>query len=167
MEKLFLIIMATWLSACITIQVPQSRNEFIAEVKKGPRSAKEYVYTVNHSFRAIYNRVKQKSQHCLAKKITRSMTQGYATHVSQSIYTPSLAMKRKGFAEFTYQVHHTPAGTAKIPPGGLYMMAMDIISVGKNKTKIQLYAPTIGYTDISEAMMEWTKNKNTKCPELP
>jgi len=51
-------------------------------------------------------------------------------------------------------------------PGGLYVMAADVRSLGKGRTEVVLYRPTMGYKPITRSVRQWTPGEDADCPKL-
>jgi hypothetical protein len=65
------------------------------------------------------------------------------------------------------QVIHRPRGIGHTPPpGGLYVMAADLRSLGQGKTEIVLYRPTIGFKKITKSFIQWSSDEIDECPKL-
>jgi hypothetical protein len=149
------------------IQVPQTRREFVEAVNAGARSVKKEVFVVEQGFDEVYTTLQRKSTKCLDVQVKRSGFVGNQMEVSSSDYNPTLRKVARGKAEFALQVVHRPSGVgATIPPGGLYVMAADIRSVGNGRTEIVLYRPTMGYKDITRSLRDWAAGEDVDCPKL-
>lgn len=167
MRKLSIIIFGIILTGCITLHTPQSRNEYVSAVAKGEGFTKIHNYTVVRKFSSVVKNINRKSKSCLSKKITRTWTRGYSSHVSSSTYNPSIRYINKNKAEFTLQVIITPNNTTKPPAGGMYFLAANITKISKNKTNVIIYAPSINADEIVNSIKSWSKGKKSECPDLP
>jgi hypothetical protein len=45
-------------------------------------------------------------------------------------------------------------------------MAADIRSLGKGRSEVVLYRPTIGYKDITRSLRQWAAGEDVDCPKL-
>ena len=148
------------------IQVPQSRPEFVKAVATGARGAGSETFVVEQSFSTVYRLLEQKSSACLDVTVKRTAYVGY-TEVSSSDYNPTLRKASDGRAEFSLQVVHFPRGIGeKTGPGGLYVMAADIRSLGNGRLEVAFYYPTIGYKKVVGAVKDWLQGRDAACPKM-
>jgi hypothetical protein len=124
-------------------------------------------FVVERSLDEIYRDLERHSTSCLDKEVRRSGFVGGQMEVSSSDYNPTLRRIARGSAEFTLQVIHRPRGIGHTPPpGGLYVMAADLRSLGQGKTEIVLYRPTIGFKKITKSFIQWSSDESDECPKL-
>src|SRR5262245_47651574 len=71
------------------IDVPQSREEFVAAVSSGARGAKMETFVVDRSFDEVYRTLEGRTSPCLDVEVKRTAYVGYVEH-SSSDYNPSL-----------------------------------------------------------------------------
>lgn len=149
------------------IDVPQTREEFVKAVADGAKMTTVETFTVDQSFGRIYGLLEEKSSSCLDVLVKRSGFVGNQMHVTSSDYNPTLRKVGRGRAQFALQVVHRPRGIGHKPPaGGLFVMAADITAVGKNKTRIDLYRPKMGFGKIRKALHKWAAGEDARCPKI-
>lgn len=163
--------MLIWITALVlpvaAIKVPQDRKEFVDAVAAGARMTKVETLTVERNFGQVYGLLEEKSVSCLDVTVKRSGFVGTHWEVSSSDYNPTLRKVGRGKAEFALQVVHRPRGVGhKPPPGGLYVMAADITALGKNKTEVVFYRPSMGFKKIRKTMKKWIAGEDIGCPKL-
>lgn len=146
------------LSSC-SLHTSKTREEYVTAVTNGQGMTKMHKLVVSKSFNSVVNNLKSKSNSCLAKKVTSTTYSGLMAMSGSSTYKPSMQVK-KGKAEFTLQV--TYSGDKDY----MYALAADIHYKSKNKTALTIYAPTVGYDDVVEAIKTWSNGKNRACPKL-
>ncbi len=113
----------------------------------------------------MYAVLKERATACLDVEVKRTAYVGYVER-SSSDYTPTVRRVGKDRAEFTLQVAHNPRGVGHTPPpGGLFMMAADLRSIGGG-TEIVLYRPKIGVKKIVASLKEWFAADPAPCPKL-
>jgi hypothetical protein len=55
----------------------------------------------------------------------------------------------------------------KVPSGGLYMLVADATPVDKGRTRIDVYAPSMGAGEVMvRAIKGWATGENLGCPDL-
>jgi hypothetical protein len=149
------------------IQVPQTREEFVQAVSDGAGATKLERFVVERSIDDVYRDLEQNASTCLDVEVRRSGFVGNQMEVTSSDYNPTLKRTAKGSAEFTLQVIHRPRGIGHTPPpGGLYVMAADLRSLGPGRTEIVLYRPTMGFKKITKSLLQWGSGQNDGCPKL-
>jgi hypothetical protein len=151
----------------LALDVPQSRREFVEAVASGEHAAKMERFVFERDFDRVYADLARQSSACLEVEVKRSGFVGGQMEVSSSSYHPTLKRLAGATAEFTLQVVQRPRGIgATPPPGGLYVMAADLKSLGKGRTEVVLYRPTIGFKKIAESLKEWAAGEGDDCPKL-
>lgn len=149
------------------IEVPQTRPEFVAAVAAGAGATKMETFVVERGFDEVYRTLEKRVPPCLDVEVRRSGMVGNQMEVSSSDYNPTLKRVGAGKAEFALQVVHRPRGVGhKPPPGGLYVMAADLRSIGKGRTEVVLYRPTIGFKKITRSFAQWAMGEAEDCPKL-
>ena len=166
-SKLPLVTLVVVLAAAVpaaAIDVPQSREEFVKAVED--RGAVVETITVDRSLDAVYPVLEERSKTCLDVQVNRTGYVGYVER-SSSDYNPTVRRVDKDRAEFTLQVAHNPRGVGHTPPpGGLYMMAVDLRSIDANHTEVILYRPKIGTGKITDSLKRWVAGDSSDCPKL-
>ena len=163
---------AAWLvllsaaSSARAIDVPQTREAFVAAVAGGAGMTKVETILSDRPLDAIYALLEEKTAACLDAKVNRTAYVGYVER-SSTDYNPSLRRVAQDRAEFTLQVEHNPRGVGATPPaGGLYFMAADLRSIDAGHTEIVLYRPSMGVKGIVESLKEWFDGEPSPCPKL-
>ncbi len=147
------------------IDVPQTRQEFVKAVASG-RGAEVERLQSDQPLDKVYAVLQERTKACLDVKVQRTAYVGYVER-SSSDYNPTLRRVGKDRAEFTLQVEHRPRGVGHTPPpGGLFMLAADLRSVGGGRTEIVLYRPNIGVKKIVASLKEWFDGDKAPCPKL-
>lgn len=149
------------------IDVPQTAEEFKREVAKGARATKMETRVVERPFDKVYAELEARTTQCLDVTVKRSAYVGYHER-SSSDFTPTLRRLGSDRAEFTLQVAHNPRGVGhKPPPGGLYMMVVELKRAGPSRTELVLYNPNIGYyKKIPKAFVSWAEGTPADCPKF-
>jgi hypothetical protein len=147
------------------IDVPQTREEFVAAITSGRGAAIE-TFAVERPLDEVYAVLEERSRTCLNVKVERTAYVGYVER-SSSEFHPTLRRPSGERAEFTLQVEHHPRGVGHTPPeGGLYMMAADLRASGAGRTEIVLYRPKIGAGKITDSLKQWLSGEPAACPKL-
>jgi hypothetical protein len=159
-------ILAAGVTVVAAIDVPQNRQEFVAAATGGKGATVEKV-VADRGFEKTYGFLREKVSGCLDVTVNRRANVGYV-EVSSSDYNPTLRKVGGNRAEFALQVVHRSRGVGHTPPpGGLYIMAADIRSLGANRAEVTVYRPKIGFKKIARAFMQWAAGEDADCPKMP
>ncbi len=168
MNKTFALIslaLTVILSGCVTSH-PQNARDFRKAVP-GAFMAKVEKYEVSQPYRKVVARFKKMAPKCLNVSIkTTSQTSG-SYQVIVTDYKPTVVVG-KNRTELHVQQHHKKGvmNVTKEPAGGYYLMVIDAIKVGKNKTRIEYFGPSVGHGTMVKAIKGWASGKNVGCPDL-
>lgn len=165
MQKSLSLLVSLLLCSCIQT-IPQDREQFKEVVAKKKGAAQKETIQVDRRFGSVYTQLRQNTGSCLDVLYQRTEQTANDTEYSFINFTPTLKQTASGVAEFALQIDHWPpiSGPAQ-PPGGRFLMAADLTAEG-NGTRIDIYAPTIGFDPIVEAFKAWLRGENATCPRL-
>ena len=149
------------------IEVPQTRQEFVSAVTAGRGATIRETFVIERDIDEVYKTIERRSSPCLDVEVRRSGFVGGQMEVSSSDYNPTLRRVGRNSAEFALQVVHRPRGVgASPPPGGLYVMAADLRSLGKGRTEVVLYRSKIGFKKIYSSFTQWASGEDESCPKM-
>ena len=168
MNKTFALIALTLtiiLSGC-AIKHPQNAREFRAAVP-GAFMAKVEKYEVSQPYNEVAKRFKKMAAKCLNVSIKTVSQSSKSYQVIVTDYK-STVIVGKNSTELHVQQHHKQGvmNVSKEPVGGYYLMVVDAIKTGKNKTRIEYYGPSRGQDAMVKAIKGWASGKNVGCPDL-
>jgi hypothetical protein len=160
------VLMVAAVRPAAAFQVPQSRQEFVKAVSEGKGATTTETFTVEQGIDSLYSVLQDKASACLDVEVRRSGWVGGTMESSSSDYNPTLR-RVGGRIEFALQVVHRPRGIGEnAPPGGLYVMAADITALGKGRSQVTLYRPTIGYGKVADRFRQWARGDDADCPKM-
>jgi hypothetical protein len=147
--------------------MPQTAEEF-RKAAPGAMLAKTDTYEVNRSFRDVSATFERKAPECLNMAV-RTVSQTSTSY--QNILTEYKATVVPGGerAEMHLQQLHKGGGViypSKPPEGGAYIIVADAFPLPGNRTRMQLYGPSIGYDVVYRAIRGWAAGDNLGCPDL-
>ena len=163
--SLAILCLAYVLTGC-AIKHPQTAAEFRNELPGATFGSKQS-FEVKRSITKVSKTFQKMAPQCLNKRV-KSVTTGYMYHqVIVTDYNPKVIIG-KNRTELHLQQDHLQGvmNVSKKPKGGYYLMVVDAIALGKNKTRIDMYVPTIGYDHVVEAIKGWATGNNVGCPDL-
>jgi len=148
------------------IKHPQTAAEF-RKAAPGATFGSKQSFEVKRSISRVSKTFEKMSSQCLQKRV-KSVSTGYMYHqVIVTDYNPTVIVG-KNHTELHLQQDHIQGvmNVSKKPKGGYYLMVVDAVALGKNRTKVDMYAPSIGYDHVVEAIKGWATGKNVGCPDL-
>jgi hypothetical protein len=156
---------AILLIGCVT-QHPQTAEEFRKAVP-GARFAKTETFEVNRDFRDVAKTFQKRAPECLNVTVRTTSRTSSSYQVIVTDYKPTVVVNAQR-AELHVQQHHKQ-GVMKVtqePEGGYYLLVADAYPVGKKKTRVQWYGPSIGFEPLIQAVKNWASGKNLGCPDM-
>ncbi len=169
---LIIIVLGFSLSGCFGA-APQSAEEYRKAIGAGGFLTKFETFEVNRSYKKVSKIFKKQAKKCLnmSVKTTTSSRTGYGGVMRQVMITDYNTKVKVGKkrTELAVQQHHTSAGMIKLskePEGGYFFLVADATRIGKNKTKIDIYSPSIGVKTMLKAIKGWATGKVKGCPDL-
>lgn len=161
------IILAAAISGCGTM--PKNADEFR---RMAPRSSmiKLEQFEVNRPFRQVARTFRQRADTCLRIRVTTNTSGGYRSHAMtfKEEYLPTTRVTKRR-AELHIQNHIEGTNLVKVhkePEGGYYLLVADAFPIGRNRTRIDLYRPTIGHKVLTQSVRNWATGENFGCPDL-
>ena len=146
--------------------MPQTAEEFRQAVP-GAMLAKTDTYEVNRSVRDVATTFQRKAPECLNMSV-RTVSQSTTSY--QNILTDYRATVVPGGerAELHLQQLHKTGVIypSKPPEGGAYIIVADAYPLPGNRTRMQLYGPSIGYDVVYRAIRGWASGDSLGCPDL-
>jgi hypothetical protein len=161
MRKSLLIVVIS-LAGCVA--APQTRDELKTTAVAHPSLSVVGAYTSNRRFEDVAASLERKWEECYSvrRSTTREASSGaratytdtyhpQSRRVSNSMVEMTLQMSTKGMTNLT-----------KLPPGGEYLVALDLERLPGNKTKLSWYSVR-GWTESWERNKQWSDGKNLAC----
>lgn len=161
------IILAAAISGCGTM--PRNADEF-RHMAQGSSMIKVEHFEVDRPFRQVARTFRQRADQCLRVRVTTNSSGGYGSHPTtfKEDYLPTTRITRNR-AELHVQNHIEGTNLIKVhkePEGGYYLLVADATPVGRNRTRIDLYRPTIGHGVLTQSVRNWATGDNLGCPDL-
>ena len=161
------ILIVALVSGCGT--APKTAEEF-RQMAPSSSFVKLEQFEVNRPFRQVAQTFRQRSEACLRVRVTTTSSGGYRSGPStfKQDYLPTARITRDR-AELHVQQHIEGTNLIKVheePTGGYYLLVADAFPAGRNRTRIDLYRPTIGHDVLIKSIRGWATGKNLGCPDL-
>jgi hypothetical protein len=83
-------------------------------------------------------------------------------------YKPTVLVSRQRL-ELHVQRHYQGGGViipGKEPEGGLYLLVADAFALDASRTRLDIYAPTVGSDPLIRAVKGWATGENVGCPDM-
>lgn len=147
-------------------KMPQSADEF-RQALPGAFMGELETYEVDRASADIGKTFQQYAPRCLNVRLeTRSQTSmSYQYIVTQ--YTPTVVINNER-AELHIQEKHEQGVMAvyEEPAAGHYLMVIDATSIGDNRSRIDIYRPSMGFDAMLKAVKNWIEGTDVGCPDL-
>ena len=165
LPRLLPVAMVLLCSACFSM--PQTAEEFRQAVP-GSFSGKHQSYEVDRSYKKIGATLRRRAKECLnvAVEVT-SRGYGSASHWIDE-YKPTVIVGKQR-TELHLQQHKKQANLFKPhkePEGGYYMLVVDVEKLSRNRVRVNMYAPRLGYGHLVEAVDSWIRGTSDLCPDM-
>ncbi len=155
------------LSGCAAMSGhPQTADEFRKAVP-GAFMAEVETFEVDRPFAEVAKTFQRKAPACLnvtVKTVSQTTT---SYQVIITTYKPTVVVNGDK-AELHVQMHHEAGvlNVTKEPEGGYYLLVADAYPMGENKTRIDLYRPSMGHKPLINAVKGWAASSNSGCPDM-
>lgn len=155
------------LSGCAaTSGHPQSAEEFRKAVP-GAFLAEVETFEVDRPFSEVAGTFKKRAPDCLNVTIRTVSRTNMSYQVIVTTYKPTVLVNGEK-AELHVQFHHDQGvmNVTKEPDGGYYLLVADLFPLGENRTRVDLYRPSMGYDVLVKGVKGWAANDSSGCPDL-
>ena len=163
-KSLFLGI-AFLVTGCAT-HAPQTADEF-RKAAPGGFLMKTETVEVARPFRDVAATFQKRAPECLEMIVeTTSQTTTSYQHIVTA-YKPTVLVTGER-AELHVQQDHK-SGVIKVytePAGGHYLLVADAYPIENNRTRLQLFGPSMGYDVLIRAVKSWARGENLGCPDM-
>ncbi len=161
----FLFLSLFTLTGC-SLKQPQTADEF-RKAAPGAFMAKVESYEVNRPFSKVARSFKSRAATCLDARIRTESRTNTSYQVIVTKYNPTVKVSANKAELHIQQLHEQGVmNVSKVPPKGYFLMVVDATPVGKNRTRIDYYGPSMGVDNITKAIKGWATGKNMGCPDL-
>jgi hypothetical protein len=155
----------TLLAGC-AVSFPQNAQEFREQIP-GAMFGQKQSFEANRPFREVAKTFQAKAPECLNVSV-RTVSQSATSYQNiLEIYKPTVIVGAQK-AELHVQRHYQSGVIVpgKEPEGGLYFLVADATPLDRNRTRIDIYAPTRGANSMIRAVTGWATGENVGCPDL-
>ena len=168
MSRVILVALAaTVLSGC-AMNYPQTREEFRQQIIASDSRFKFVdTYVAKRRFDDVVKSLQQNVQ-CFDQNVNTTRSSGGMTTMNQTDeWRSTFRVVDRNRAEVTTQMAMKGAFVpGKVPPGGLYMTAVDVERATPSTTKLSYYGSTsAGSKERWDLIKQWSDGKQTPCPK--
>ena len=153
------------LGAC-AVQHPQTAEEFRQYVPTAS-FGKVHTFEAQRPFRDVAKTFQAKAPECLNIAV-RSVERSSTSNINVlTTYKPTVLVTDK---RAEVHVQRSFKGNVivpgKPPEGGDYYVVADATPLDRNRTRIDIYAPSVGANTIVRAITGWATGENVGCPDM-
>ena len=156
---------AALLAGCVS-KLPQSADEF-RKAAPGAFMAKTETVEVARPFRDVAANLQKRAPECLDVTVQTTSQTTTSYQVIVTAYKPTVVVTKER-AELHVQQDHK-SGVIKVytePAGGHYLLVADAYPIENNRTRLQLFGPSMGYDVLIRAVKNWARGENLGCPDM-
>ena len=158
------ILITMGLTGCISH--PQTADEFRKAVP-GALTAKVETFEVERPFRDVAGTFQEMAPACLNKRIKTTSQTRMSYQVIVTAYKPTVLVSADKVELHVQMLHEQGVlNVSKVPDGGYYLLVADAQPAGQDKTRIDLYRPSIGHGVLVKAVRGWATGEQVGCPDL-
>ena len=145
---------------------PQNAEEFRKAVP-GAFMGKVETFEVDRPFSEVARTFQEKAPECLNVSIRTVSRTNMSYQVIVTTYKPTVLVNGQK-AELHVQFHHEQGvlNVTKEPEGGYYLLVADLFPLDENRTRVDLYRPSMGYDVLVKGVKGWAASENSGCPDL-
>lgn len=145
---------------------PQTAEEFRKAVP-GAFLAEKESFEVNRPFSEVARTFQKKAPECLNVRVKTVSRTNMSYQVIVTTYKPTVLVNGQK-AELHVQFHHDQGvmNVTKEPDGGYYLLVADLFPMGNNRTRVDLYRPSMGYDVLVKGVKGWAASPDSGCPDL-
>lgn len=162
------VLAAAVLSGC-AMNYPQTRDEFRQQIVASDSRFKFIdTYVAKRRFDDVVKSLQANVVQCFDQNVTTTRAQGGMTTMNQTDeWRSSVRVVNRNRAEVTTQMAMKGAIVpGKVPPGGIFMTAVDIERLTPSTTKLSYYGSTSsGSKERWDLVKQWSDGKPTPCPK--
>lgn len=152
------------LSAGCATRHPQTAEEFRRMAPVATFMKKE-TFEVARKFDDVARTFKRKASECLNVTIRTTSQTTTSYQVIVAAYRPTVLVTRQRAELHVQQDYKSGVLIVGQPPaGGFYLLIADAYPIGKQRTRIEMFIPSIGHKVLIEAIKGCASGKNLAVP---
>jgi hypothetical protein len=158
------VVVSVLLTGCVSH--PQTAEEFRRAVP-GALTAKTETFEVDRPFRDVAATLRKKAPECLNVTIKTTSQTNRSYQVIVTEYKPTVVVTKER-AELHVQQHHKQGvmRASKEPAGGYYVLVADAYPLDRNRTRVELFRPSMGHGPLIRSVKGWATGENLGCPDM-
>lgn len=168
-KVVFLGVIVAVMAGCSSAPMPQNPDEYRDLISKGIFGAKVETYTVNRPYSAVTKVLQDKTKECLPAQVSGTRCTAGVCKYYKSSYKPTLlkgSKKTELHVQLTIEPDDAIYMNGRPPKDGTYIIVADAVPDGPKATKMTVYAPTMVYVHMPNAVKHWVNGTNLGCPDF-
>jgi hypothetical protein len=146
--------------------MPQTPEEFRHTIA-GTSLGRVESFEIDRSLREVTLAFQLKATECLnvsVRRISHSITNN---HSSLTEYRATVVPGTTRTELHLQHLHKQNAIYPSQPPnGGAYMIVLDAYPLPGNRTRLQIFSPAIGASNVHKAIRGWATGQDMSCPDM-
>jgi len=146
--------------------MPQSADEF-REGLPGAFLGKVEKFQVNRSYSDVGKSFQKMAPQCLDVRIKSTSQSSTSYQVIVTKWNPTVKINGQKAELHIQQLHEQGVlNVYEVPDKGYYMMVVDAIPLGNNRSEIVMYRSSVGNKALIKAIKGWAAGEKVGCPDL-
>lgn len=156
-----IVAVAALIAGC-SVNYPQTADEFRQQIPAAT-FGKLQTFEAKRSYRDVARTFQAKAPECLNVAV-RTVERGSST---TRTLKPTVLVNEK---KTELHIQQTWSGNVivpgKVPEGGMYYIVADATPIDRNRTRIDIYGPSMGADTLVRAIEGWATGENVGCPDM-
>ena len=146
--------------------MPQTADEF-REGLPGAFLGKVERFDVNRSYTEVGKSFQKMAPQCLDVRIKTTSQTNTSYQVIVTKWNPTVKITDQRAELHIQQLHEQGVlNVYEVPEKGYYMMVVDAIPTGQNRSEVVMYRSSVGNKALIKAIKGWAAGENIGCPDL-
>ncbi len=146
--------------------MPQTADQFRKELPDAFMGEVEK-FQVNRPYTEVGKSFQKMAPQCLDVRIKSTSQSSTSYQVIVTKWNPTVKISDKKAELYIQQQHEQGVlNVYEVPENGYYMMVVDAIPLGKNKSEVVMYRSSFGNKALIKAIKGWAAGEKIGCPDL-
>lgn len=165
LRLIVLLFLPLFLTACFATY-PKNSSEF-RKVIPTSWGGEKISFNVKRPYKKVAATFKKYAHKCFSKDLSQEVRDKYANYTIVHRFTPTLKIGKNKLELYVQKkMKGEKLDLKKFPSKGIYYVVADAYKVGKNKTRLDIYGSSMGFTGFQRGIKNWAKGSPLGCPDL-
>ena len=124
-------------------------------------------FNVKRPYKKVSATFKKYAYKCFNTNIIEQVSDKYGTRTMNHEFNPTLKIGKSKLVLYVQKKFKgEKLDLKKFPSKGIYYVVADAYKISKNKTRIDIYGSSFGFTGFQRGIKNWAKGSPLGCPDL-